>query len=76
MERIVLEVDEPTGKAYQNFSIETKQKFNRVISLFLKKVINDASSADYKKMMDDIGNTATKNGLTPEILNELLYSNE
>jgi hypothetical protein len=55
MERIVLEVDESTGKAYHKFSLEAKQKFNHVISLFLKKAINDATNPEYQKMLDDIG---------------------
>jgi len=76
MERIVLEVDDATGKAYQKFSAETKQNFNRTISIFLKKAINDSSSANYKKMLNNIGNEAVKNGLTPGILHDLLHSGD
>jgi hypothetical protein len=76
MERIVLEVDDATGNAYRRFSDETKQNFNRTISAFLKKAINDGGSADYKKMLDDMGKEAEQNGLTPEILNDLLHSND
>lgn len=76
MERIVLEVDDATGQAYQKFNLDTKQKFNLAISLFLKKAINDAGNADYQKLLDDIGTEAVKNGLTPEVLNELLHSDD
>ena len=41
MESIVLEVDDSTGKAYKNFNSATRQKFNTIISEFLKKAIND-----------------------------------
>ena len=74
MERIVLEVDDSTGKAYKNFNTATRQKFNTIISEFLKKAINDAENKDYQKMLDEIGFEAASNGLTPEILHELLHS--
>jgi len=76
MERIVLEVDESTGKAYRKFSAEAKQKFNQLINQFLKKAIIDAGRSDYQKMLDEIGNEAIKNGLTPQILNDLLHSDD
>ena len=34
----------------------------------LKKAVNDATFAEYSKLLDDTGNEAIKNGLTPEIL--------
>jgi len=76
MDRIVLEVDDSTGKIYRNFSPESKQQFNQVVSLMLKKAINDKSLPDYKKSLDDIGFKAVAAGLTPEILEELLKSND
>ncbi len=76
MERIVLEVDDATGKAYQGFSIEAKNEFNRVISLFLKKAINDADTDNYKKFLDEIGRKAEGNGLTSEKLTELLHTDD
>lgn len=76
MERIVLEVDDATGKIYRNFSPENRKKFNQAVSLVLKKAINDASSHDYNDMLNLVGNEAVSNGLTPEILHELLYSND
>jgi hypothetical protein len=76
MDRIVLEVDDSTGKIYRNFSPESKQQFNQVISLMLKKAVNDTSLPDYKKKLDEIGFKAVAAGLTPEILAELLKSND
>lgn len=76
MERIVLEVDEATGKAYQKLNLEAKQKFNRAISLFLKKAINDVDAGNYNKLLDEIGEEAARNGLTAEKLTELLNSND
>ena len=76
MERIVLEVDDATGKAYQKFSTKAKGEFNRIISLFLKKAINDADADNYKKFLDEIGREAEKNGLTPKKLAELLSADD
>ncbi|TFF36358.1 hypothetical protein [Mucilaginibacter psychrotolerans] len=76
MQRIILEVDDTVGKAYQGFSKETKQQFNNTVSLMVKKALNDATFADYSKLLDDVGNEAIKNGLTPEILEALLADND
>src|SRR5580692_4356662 len=73
MDRIVLEVDDSTAKIYRNFPPESKQQFNQVVSLMLKKAINDASLPDYKKSMDQVGFSAVAAGLTPEILEEILH---
>ena len=75
MDRIVLEVDDSTGKIYRNFSPESKQQFNQVVSLRLKKAANNITLAFYKKKLDEIGFKAVA-GLTPEILEELLMSND
>jgi hypothetical protein len=76
MERIVLEVDDTVGKIYRSFSPESKQQFNQTISLMLKKAVNDSTFAEYSKLLDEIGNEAVKNGLTPEILEALLASDD
>jgi hypothetical protein len=76
MDRIVLEVDDSTGKIYRNFSPESKLQFNQVVSLMLKKAVNDKSLPDYKKKLDEMGFTAAAAGLTPEILEELVKSDD
>ena len=76
MERIVLEVDDTVGKIYKSFSEESKQQFTQTISLMVKKAVNDATFSNYSKLLDDNGNEAVKNGLTPEILEALLASDD
>jgi len=76
MERIVLEVDDTVGKVYRSFSPESKQQFNQTVSLMVKKAVNDATFADYSKLLDDTGSEAVKNGLTPEILEALLKADD
>jgi len=76
MERIVVEVDDFSGKAFRNFTPENKKQFNLAVSLMLKKAINDAGAADYKKLLDAVGSEAVSNGLTPDILEEILASDD
>lgn len=76
MDRIVLEVDDSTGKIYRNFPPESKQQFNQVVSLMLKKAVNDKSLPEYKRNLDEIGFKAIAAGLTPEILEDLLKSDD
>jgi hypothetical protein len=76
MDRIVLEVDDSTGRIYRNFPPESKQQFNQVVSLLLKKAVNDMSLPGYKKNLDEMGFKAVVAGLTPEILDELLRSDD
>lgn len=76
MERIILEVDDTVGKIYQGFSEESKQQFNQAVSLMVKKAVNDATFAEYSKLLDETGNEAIKNGLTPELLESLLTSDD
>ena len=76
MERIVLEVDDAVGKIYQNFSNESKLQFSQTVSLMLKKAVNDATFAEYSKLLDQSAEEALRNGLTPEILEALLASND
>ena len=76
MDRIVLEVDDSAANAYRAFTEESRERFNRIISLFLKKATNDQSSEEYSRMLDDMGTEAARNGLTPEILGKLMESDD
>jgi len=76
MERIILEVDDTVGKIFRGFSEESKQQLNQTISLMIKKAVNNATFAEYSKLLDENGSTAVKNGLTPEILEDLLASDD
>ena len=76
MERIVLEVDESVGNVYRQFSLQSKKQFNQAVSLMLKKAANGATFSNYMTFLDSIGNKVVANGLTPEILEELLKENE
>ena len=74
MEHIELEVDDTVGKIYQSFSLKGKRQFSQAVSIMLKKAVNGATFAEYSKLLDETGNEAIKNGLTPVILEALLAS--
>jgi len=76
MAQIVLEVADEAAIIYNSLSHKQRQKFNLVICLMLKKILNDSTFSDYSKLLDEIGEEATKNGLTPEILESLLASED
>ncbi len=76
MGRIVIEVDDTAGEAYKNFSAESKNQFTLAVDLLLKKAANLGTSSDYRRLLDRMGEEAEKNGLTPEVLDELLKSDD
>ena len=76
MERIIIEVDETTATAFGKLSPETKNRFNESVSIALKKMINDATADSHKKFLDDLSAEAERNGLTEEILNDLLRDDD
>ena len=76
MDRIVLEVDQEVSSAYRKLSRQNQQKLLEAFSIILKKAANDASQVEYKKLLDDWGATAIKNGLTQDVLNELLKEHD
>lgn len=76
MERIVIQVDDSSGKIYHQMSGDKQQQISDAVNLLLKKAANDATAADYRNMLDEFGNKAVANGLTPEILDELLKKDD
>jgi hypothetical protein len=76
MSRIVIEVDEQVAKAFLNAGKARQGKMNEAINAMLKKIVNDASSGNYKQMLDQISDEAEKEGLTQALLNELLASHD
>jgi hypothetical protein len=72
MEKIMIEVDKVSEKAYNKMSPEAKQQFSLAINLLLKKAINKNNYQEYLIFLDEIGEEANKNGLTEAKLQELL----
>ena len=76
MEKIVIEIDNPTAEEFKKFSPETRSRFGETVAIALKKIINEATNESYKKFLDAISDEAQKNGLTEDILNDLLNAND
>lgn len=72
MERIVIQVDESVGKIYYRLSADKQRQISEALSLLLKKAANDLTDEAYKALLDEFGNQAVANGLTPEVLEEPL----
>ncbi len=76
MEKIVIEIDNSTAAEFKKFTPETQSKFGETVAIALKKIINDASNESYLKFLDAISEEAQKNGLTEDILNDLLKADD
>ncbi|NEQ73410.1 MAG: hypothetical protein F6K23_10220 [Okeania sp. SIO2C9] len=69
MENITIQVDSEIAKAYREAEPEKQQNVLLVFNLILKELFKDAS---FEEIVQQIRQEADENGLTPEILEELL----
>lgn len=69
MENITIQVEPEIAKAYREAEPEKQQKVLLVFNLILKELFKDAS---FEEIVQQIRQEADENGLTPEILEELL----
>ncbi len=76
MGKIVIEIDNPTAEEFKKFSPEIRSRFGEAVAIALKKIINDATKVSYKNFLDAISDEAQKNGLTEDILSDLLKAND
>ncbi len=71
MERIVIEVDETTGKKWRLSSQKQKEKIAQKINIRLAKELSD-SKEEFKQYLDELGAAMKERGLTETILQEIL----
>lgn len=71
MERIVIEVDEVTGKKSRLSSQKQKEKISREINVRLAKKLAD-SNEEFKQYLDELSETMKQRGLTEDILQKIL----
>ena len=69
MENITIKVDPEIAKVYREAEPEKQQNVLLIFNLILKELFKDAS---FEEIVEQIRQEAEKNGLTPEILKELL----
>lgn len=68
---ISVPVDTQTAAAYRAASAETKKKIELLLSLRLRDTIGRPQRA-LQTIMDDAGRQAAANGLTPDLLTQIL----
>jgi hypothetical protein len=72
MERIVLEVDDETAKTWRNMSARLRTQIGKNLEQVLIDSLNKTQEANFELVLKDIRKEAAKNGLTEEILQQLL----
>ncbi len=73
MESITIQVDAEIAKAYQEAEPQKQQNATLVFNLFLKELLK---TDHFEEIVQQIRNEAANNGLTEEILRELLKDDE
>ena len=68
MDRIVLEVDSALARLWRNSAPGLKAEYERKIADMLREL----KEAEFDKLLDKAGKTATNKGLTEAKLNQLL----
>jgi len=76
MERIVLEVDDQTAKAWRNTSAKLREQIGKNLELVLNDSLTKSKEANFELLLQEIRLEAAKNGLTEEILAQLLNDKE
>jgi len=72
MERIVIEVDDATAKKWQNVSPKIKNELEKSFERQIDILSQGIKEAEFKALLDKVSDEAAKNGLTEEILQQLL----
>ena len=72
MERIVLEVNDQTTKAWRNTSAKLRTQIGKNLELVLTDSLNKSKEANFELLLQEARNEAAMNGLTEEILKDLL----
>ncbi len=72
MGRIVVDIDDQLASAWQTTSTQKKEEAIRYFQLIVKRILNEDIKKDFDQLMKELRDDAKVNGLTPEILEELL----
>ena len=76
MERIVIEVDETTGKKWRLSSQQQRKKISQKINIRLAKELMADSKEEFKQYLDELGATLKGRGLTESIVQKILEEEE
>ena len=76
MERIVIEVDDDTGKKWNLAPSDFKKDISEKISESISKILNDNRKENFLAYLDEIGEKMKQRGLTEEIVNDILEGDD
>ncbi len=72
MERIVIEIDDATAKKWQDVSPKIKDQMKKNFEEQIQMFSQGINEARFEALLDRASDEAAKNGLTEEILQQLL----
>ncbi len=72
MERIVIEVNDATAKKWKKVSPKIKSELEKSFEKQIDVISDGINEAEFKSLLDKISAEAAKNGLTEELLQQLL----
>lgn len=72
MERIIIEVTDATAKKWQEVPPKIKSQLEKSFSNQIEIISQGIKDAEFKSLLDKVSDEAVKNGLTEEILEQLL----
>lgn len=72
MERIIIEIDDATAKKWQDVSPKIKTQMKNNFKEQIEMVSQGINEARFEALLDKASDEAEKNGLTEEILQQLL----
>jgi hypothetical protein len=72
MERIVLEVNDQTAKEWRNTSAKLRTQIGKNVELIITDSLSKTKEANFELLLQEARAEAAKNGLTEEILMNLL----
>ena len=71
MENISIQVDSKIAQVYRDSNLQTQQKIQTIVNDLLKLIIQEKS---LEQIIDQMQEQAKTNGLTQEILDEILQN--
>jgi hypothetical protein len=76
MKRIVIEVADVTAQKWRLSSQQLRDKISQQINIKLAKELMADSKEEFKRFLDEVGETMKERGLTEDILQDILKEDE
>lgn len=76
MERIAIEVSEDTAKKWEKFPVKICQCLEKSFDEQIQNIFDKNKHLEFEILLNKISDEAQANGLTEEILQEILSENE